>query len=129
MDGRYSQETALTVVHTQKGFTVNKKDHLDAISKAKSDLANAEAAYIAFQASPEQNVFASMEEAEGVLEDRLRDQAYEDCQGAYNCGADTYVQDFSVEGKSYRFTLTCEYNRHDKTYYYIEESSYKIEEI
>jgi hypothetical protein len=66
----------------------------------------------------ENNVFSSMEEAEGVVYARLKDEAYKDCEG-------TYTQEFIVNGVHYIGTLSVEYNRHDKTYYYIETTHWK----
>lgn len=74
--------------------------------------------------APENNVFASLEEAERVLAIRLECEASEDCEGAGNCGADAYVQEFIVDGTHYIGTLEVEYNRHDKTYYYIESTNW-----
>ena len=103
------------------------KDALTAnIAAARKALADAEAALSAFIASPENNVFASLEEAEGVLEDRLLGEAHEACEGSYNCGADSYTQEFIVDGKHYIATLECEYNRHDKTYYYVDGHEFTV---
>lgn len=106
------------------------KDNLIAnIDSAKAALAQAEAALESFIASPENNVFESLEAAEADLEDRLNNKAYADCQGAYNCGDDKYEQEFIVDGKHYIATLECEYNRHDKTYYYIDGSEFSVREV
>lgn len=64
--------------------------------------------------------------AEYVLEDLLRQQAFEDCEGAGNCGAEQYEQAYQITGEPdvYLAVIDVEYNRHDKTYYYIEECEY-----
>lgn len=106
------------------------KENLEAsVKEARAALQSAEKDLAEFIASAENNVFGSVEEASGVLEDRLRDQAFNDCEGAGNCGADKYTQEFIVDGKHYLATLSVEYNRHDKTYYYIDESEFTVTEI
>ena len=72
-----------------------KEELAAAVAAAKAALATAESALKAFDTSPENNVFATLEEAEGVLEDRMRDWAFRDCEGAHNCGADEYTQESS----------------------------------
>ena len=52
--------------------------------------------------------------------------AFEDCEGAGNCGMDKYTQEFIVGDMHYIATLTVEYNRHDKTYYYIDETDFTV---
>lgn len=99
------------------------KEELQAELKAsRLKTAELEAAIFAIDALPENNVFASLDEAEDALSERLRDEAFSDCEGAGNVGADAYQQEFIVDGVHYIGTLSVEYNRHDKTYYYIEES-------
>lgn len=104
-------------METREDFTIAIGVAQKLLDKAKSDLA-------AFDAKAENNVFESLAKAEGVLEDKLRDRAAADCEGSYNCGAPEYVQEFMVGGVKYVGTLKVEYNRHDKTYYYIEECSF-----
>lgn len=96
---------------------------------AKAALEVAEANLEAFDTLPENNVFSSVLDAEMELEGRLRDQAFRDCEGAHNCGADEYKQEFIVDGKHYMFTASFEYNRHDKMYYYIDGSDFKTEAL
>lgn len=93
-----------------------------ALLKAEDDLAAAIAA-------PENNIFATMEDAENKLEGRLSNMAAFDCEGAGNCGNDKYEQEFIVDGKRYMATYTPEYNRHDKTYYYIDGSDFEVTPI
>lgn len=106
------------------------KQELEAsVANAKASLANAEAALQAFNDAPENNRFDNLDDALAQVEDDLRGQAYDDCQGAYNCGNDTYSKDFYVGDTLYRGTAEFEYNRHDKTYYYIEECTFTYEEV
>lgn len=99
------------------------------VANAKAALATAEAALQAFHDAPENNRFDNLGEALAQIEDDLREQAFEDCQGAYNCGADSYSKDFYVGETLYRGTAEFEYNRHDKTYYYIDGCTFTYEEV
>ena len=58
----------------------------------------------------------------------FENQAYEDCEGAGNCGSPEYEQDFIVGGKEYTAVCSFDYDRHDKTYYYIDRSEYSYRE-
>lgn len=107
----------------------NKQELELSVSNAKAALATAEAALSAFESSPENNRFDDLETAIATIEDALREEAYEDCQGAYNCGNDSYSREFYVGDTLYRGTAEFEYNRHDKTYYYIEECNFTYEEV
>jgi hypothetical protein len=103
---------------------MTKEELQAAVTVARKTLADAEDALLAFDALPENNVFASLYDAEGALEDRLRNEAFKDCEGAGNCGDDEYTQEFIVDGVRYVGTLSVEYNRHDKTYYYIDSAEF-----
>jgi hypothetical protein len=107
---------------------MTKEELQQAIEVAKKNLAAAETALADFISAPENNVFDSLEDAVETIENRLRGQAGEDCEGSYNCGSDEYEQEFIVNGIRYLGTLQCEYNRHDKTYYYLDgaEFTYKV---
>lgn len=106
-----------------------KKELELSVTNAKAALATAEAALQAFNDAPENNRFDDLDDALGTIEDQLRDLAFADCQGAYNCGADYYRKEFYVGDTLYRGTAEFEYNRHDKTYYYIEECHFTYEEV
>lgn len=108
---------------------MDKQAHEEAIKAARAALFAAESAYEEWKSAPEQNVFESVEKAEAALDDRFRDVAHEDCEGAGNCGADEYTQVFMVDGQKYLFTAEVEYNRHDKTYYYVEDFRTKVEKL
>jgi hypothetical protein len=99
------------------------------IKEAQKELDYHKGALEDFRASPECNVFDNLEDAEDAITEELEALAREDCEGAYNYGNDLYSRKFSVGGKAYEATMTFEYNRHDKTYYYIEESEYSYKEI
>lgn len=98
-----------------------------AVKTAEANLTAAKDALAAFESLAENNAFESLPKAASAIEDKLTKQAHQDCQGAYNCGANRYTQEFIVDGVRYLGTLKVEYNRHDKTYYYIEESTFTYE--
>ena len=93
---------------------------------AQRNLATAKSALEAFESLAENNVFATVDEARVVIENALLCKAHEDCEGSYNCGDDSYTQEFMVGGIVYIATLAVEYNRHDKTYYYIDGSEFSV---
>jgi len=101
----------------------------DRVGVAKIQLREAEDNLSVAEALPENNIFESIEEAEGKLYNKLRDKAHNDCEGAHNCGAREYIQLFYVNKTLYKAVATVEYNRHDKTYYYVENFDFKIEEV
>jgi hypothetical protein len=96
------------------------------LNAAKQRVSEIEQAIEAINTAPENNVFESMDKAQSELEQRLRDQAFEDCEGAGNRGQDEYSQEFIVDGVHYIGTLAVEYNRHDKTYYFIDSSEWSV---
>ena len=99
------------------------------ITEAKVNLKSAVDALAKFDSAAENNVFESKERAEFATEDMCDKRAHEDCEGAGNRGLGTYTQDYMVDGVKYRCTATYEYNRHDKTYYYIDGRDYKHEAL
>ncbi len=101
-----------------------KQELEDAVKSAKSALTDANKALEEFSSLAENNVFETLEKALSTVEEALGGQAFEDCEGAGNCGAESYSQKFMVDGVRYVGTLSCAYNRHDKTYYYVEESEF-----
>lgn len=99
------------------------------IQKAKKALEDAQSALSEWDSMPENNRFDDLDDALGTIEDQLRDLAFSDCQGAYNCGAESYSKEFYVGDTLYRGTAEFEYNRHDKTYYYIDGCTFTYEEV
>lgn len=95
------------------------------IADAQSALRDAEAALIEFEERPENNVYASLDDA-GELEYILGGLAFQDCEGAHNCGSPEYTREFMVNGKVYIAKLEVEYNRHDKMYYYVDGTEFSI---
>lgn len=77
----------------------------------------------------ENNVFETLKDADIAMYSILEHRAVEDCEGSYNCGYNEYTQEFMVGTQKYVASMTFEYNRHDKTYYYIDSSEYSSREI
>ena len=75
------------------------------------------------------HIYLNIESAECALMEKFRDMAFDDCEGAGNCGDDEYTQKFIVDGKIYLGTGLFQYNRHDKTYYYIDDSNWSCKII
>jgi len=107
----------------------NKQELQAAVTSAEAALTTAKANLAAFEALAENNRFETLEKALSAVEGKLYSQASADCEGSHNCGQDSYTQEFMVGETRYRGTLTLEYNRHDKTYYYIESDEFTYETI
>lgn len=107
------------------------KQELEAnVANARKALFDAESVLYAFGSLAENNVFDAPDKALSSVEYNLIDRAFEDCEdceGAGNCGAPQYTQEFIVDGVKYRGILTVNYNRHDKTYYCIDSSTFEHE--
>jgi hypothetical protein len=105
---------------------VTREELKEAIVQANAALTTAKAALEVFEAKAENNVFQSLDTANYKVEGMLESRAHQDCEGSHNCGDPEYTQEFMVDGTKYIGTLRVEYNRHDKTYYYIESSEYSF---
>ena len=86
-------------------------------------------ALIAWDAVAEHNVFSTLDGARGTIEELLIDQAMADCEGSDTCGAEQYSREFLVAGTKYVGILDCEYDRYNKTYYYLENYEFSYREI
>ena len=82
-----------------------------------------------FDSLAENNVFDDLEYAIDQIEWKLCDEAEADCEGSYCFGDDTYTQEFIVNGVRYIGTLCCEYDNHDKRYYYVDEHKFTYKTI
>lgn len=102
---------------------------LAAVVTAQQVLIQAEAALDEWQNRTENHVYPTIEQACTVLEGRLYSQASAACEGSYNLGLDEYTQEFIVDGVHYLATLACEYNRHDKQYYYVDGRSFTYKQV
>lgn len=67
------------------------------------------------------------------LEDHIyevaREWANDDCEGAHNCGNEEYTVSFKIADKIHVVDVGFSYNRHDKTYYYVERQGYDSEGV
>ena len=101
----------------------------EAIKASQELLDRNEQALSDFMASPECNVYESLDDAEYSIHARLYAAADEACEGSYSWGKPEYKQQFTVGDKAYEATVRFDYGRHDKTYYFIEESEYSYVEL
>lgn len=83
---------------------------VEALSQAMQDITN--------------HIYENFDEAEYALMGIFESEAHDDCEGSGNCGADTYCQDFIVDGVEYKGMGDFEYNRLDKQFYFVEDSEY-----
>ena len=72
------------------------------------------------------HVYESHDAAVFSIKGILLRQAKQDCEGSHSCGEDRYNQEYTLNGSDIVFvgTLKVGYNRHDKTYYYVDDSEY-----
>lgn len=106
-----------------------KNDLILAVKEAEKALNVARNELLEWESLAENNVFDDLWYAVFKIEVRLYGLAAADCEGSYNCGQETYEQEFIVSGVRYLGTLECEYNRHDKTYYYVEDAKFSYKEL
>lgn len=102
-----------------------KEELINKVKSAEIALFSAKEALQNFLDLPENNVYVDLLTATKLVERKLQEKAFNDCEGADNCGLESYEQLFMVNDDTYLGTLYCEYNRHDKTYYYIEDSRFE----
>lgn len=94
------------------------------VDTATQQLVAAKLALERFRSTIDYHTYDTLDEALSSLEDLLYNKANADCEGSYNFGDESYTQEFRVDGVDYVATMTFEYNRHDKTYYYIDGSEF-----
>ena len=101
----------------------------DDIAEIELQLIRAKNNLATFDALPENNTFDDYTDAIYTIEVKLAKMAHADCEGSHCYGADEYEQEFIVNGKHYLGKLSVEYNRHDKTYYYVDETDFTVTEL
>lgn len=71
-----------------------------------------------------EGTFETLQAAEWEIEDMHRTEASEACEGSHCMGCESYeaIVYITSEAKYYKITTGVEYNRHDKQYYYVDES-------
>jgi hypothetical protein len=99
------------------------------ISDLEQDLVSNKSELYRLERLPEYNKFANITIAGASIYDKLENEAHTDCRGSYNCGNPQYTQQFYVDDVLYVGILDVEYNRHDKQYYYIENTDFKVEKV
>lgn len=106
------------------------------IEELKADVTAAERLVVVMKDALEEaiaavnnNVYTNLEDACSIIEERLQDKAHDACEGSYSCGLEQYSQLFIVGGQTYKATLSVDYNRHDKTYYYVDGSRFSYESV
>ena len=102
---------------------------LSHIQNLKSVIAHLELQILNIVELPENNRFPDEDSALSYLEEYFLEVAEEACRGPHNVGKETYVQECFVGDVKYKFRIDIEYNRHDKTYYYIEGYSTDLERV
>lgn len=98
------------------------------IELAAASLQSAQAALERYEDKAENNIYTTLEDAEGAIEEILLLKAEDDCAGSYNCGDSLYDREFIADGLHYIARLEVEYNRHAKQYYYIDSSKFSVAE-
>jgi len=71
----------------------------------------------------------NIEDLEDYIYDIAHEWASNDCEGSHNCGSEEYTVKFKVNDKLYKVNVGFSYNRHDKTYYYVERQGYEDEGV
>ena len=100
-----------------------------AVGVAKNNLTRAINALGDFESTPEFHTYETYSLAISEIEDILCGNAKEACEGSHCHGLAEYTQEFIVKGEHYIGKLECEYNRHDKRYYYLEYSNFTVEKL
>lgn len=115
---------------TSRIYTQAQLEYIDELNNAvttlKQSYSTAAQSLYEYKCRPENNVFDYLDEASSELEKELIGEATEACEGAGNCGMDTYEQGFFVDGTAYIARLDVEYNRHDRTYYYVDGRKFSV---
>lgn len=70
-----------------------------------------------------------IKDLEDYIYDFAREWATEACEGRHCCGDDSYDVRFKVGEKIYTVSVGFSYNRHDKTYYYVDRLGFKSEGV
>ncbi|ACV50232.1 hypothetical protein [Delftia phage PhiW-14] len=96
-----------------------------AVQTAQSALGKANVDLEHWLEDAKNNEYDSLDEAECEIEDALIAIARADCEGSHNVGLESYEQHFIVGGQLYKGVLYCEYNRHDKEYYYLDSRRFQ----
>lgn len=75
--------------------------------------------------------FDNHDDARCRIEDVLCSAAHDNCEGSNRCGKSEYTQEYQLIDSDvvYEGKIKVEYDRHDKTYYYVDEVDYSFSEV
>lgn len=81
--------------------------------------------------SIENNQYSTHEDARSTITNQIYAIAEAQCEGMRNCGNPDFTRLYKVTGVdgTFQATVAFQYNRHDKTYYYIDETHYSYIKI
>lgn len=84
-----------------------------------------------FDSLIENNQYSDHKNAEYSITGRFSYIASEQCEGSHNYGEEMFKQQYQIAGNSNTFeaSVQFEYSRHDKTYYYIDETNYSYVQV
>ena len=119
-----TKDNDMTTLTEYKNLTIDELTALKTAKQAELDLIDSQIDRLKTDIS--QHQYANHDDTENHLSDLMESWAFNDCEGAGNCGAEQYEQAYQITGEPdvYLAVIDVEYNRHDKTYYYIEECEY-----
>lgn len=102
-----------------------KEDIQEAIKTLQKYVGQLEQRLAEIEGDINNHIYPDLDTAMGNLEGLFDSWANNDCEGSHCCGSPEYTQEFIVDDVKYMGIGLYEYNRHDKTYYYIDGSSFK----
>ena len=70
-----------------------------------------------------------IEDLEDEIYWKAKEWAQDACEGSHSCGSDSYDVRFKAGDKIYSVEVGFSYNRHDKTYYYVENQGFNSEGV
>lgn len=108
------------------------KDDMKAkIAIKQEEIAALEKCIEDFDSAIERNQYESHQIAEDFITERYSGIASEACEGSYCYGDEKYTQLYQIDGDTRIFeaTVSFEYNRHDKQYYYVDGQDYSYKEL
>jgi hypothetical protein len=106
--------------------TLSRQEIQDNIDRVSAELTIWNFQMNNFNQDPKNNVFQSLEDATLKIHGELYALAEQACEGSYNCGLAQYSKQFYVGETLYEGVASFEYNRHDKTYYFIDDHEFNV---
>jgi hypothetical protein len=118
-------KTECDLLNTKIKFFNAQRDYLTtALEEVQCNLESIKSNICFFQ-------FKTHEEAQDLIAGVLEDKASNDCEGSYCYGQSEYTQEYQLIDSDvvYEGKIKVEYNRHAKTYYYVDEVEYSFSEV